>query len=203
MSASNMQSRVASVGRLLSVVAAFAAFVPGPGQAAAPGIVGSSFSLVASAGYTTQPDGALIYTWGYGCASPTGHTYAPAVFQSIGSCPTMQLPGTVPAGCVALGGLGGGGAEFRLAPSAYDHAATCYDREYLFQFGEIDPAIHQQAEAQIKAIGACPPGTNNTITGMPCPPAVLAVPTEPYHPRYYTINGRSMPDNMDADYAPN
>src|SRR5213082_452423 len=299
MSASNMQSRVASVGRLLSVVAAFAAFVPGPGQAAAPGIVGSSFSLVASAGYTTQPDGALIYTWGYGCASPTGHTYAPAVFQSIGSCPTMQLPGptlivtegttvtvtltnslptgagntsivftgipttastgagtavgllateaspggtvtytlnttgkagthayysgtqsdlqiemglygalvvlpsTVPAGCVALGGLGGGGAEYRLAPSAYDHAATCYDREYLFQFGEIDPAIHQQAEAQIKAIGACPPGTNNTITGMPCPPAVLAVPTEPYHPRYYTINGRSMPDNMDADYAPN
>src|SRR5205807_231138 len=84
----------------------------------------------------------------------------------------------------------------------YDHAATCYDREYLFQFGEIDPAIHQQAEAQIKAIGACPPGTNNTITGMPCPPAVLAVPTEPYHPRSYTINGRSLPDNFDADHAP-
>src|SRR2546429_9855590 len=98
MSASNMQSRVASVGRLLSVVAAFAAFVPGPGQAAAPGIVGSSFSLVASAGYTTQPDGALIYTWGYGCASPTGHTYAPAAFQSIGSCPTMQLAGPTPIG---------------------------------------------------------------------------------------------------------
>jgi len=38
---------------------------------------------------------------------------------------------------------------------------------------------------------------------VPCPAATLLVPTEPYHPRYYTINGRSMPDNMDADYAPN
>jgi hypothetical protein len=31
----------------------------------------------------------------------------------------------------------------------------------------------------------------------------LSVVTEPYHPRYFVINGRSMPDNMDADYAPN
>ena len=27
--------------------------------------------------------------------------------------------------------------------------------------------------------------------------------TEPYHPNYFLINGRSMPDNMDANYAPN
>ena len=35
------------------------------------------------------------------------------------------------------------------------------------------------------------------------PRGCLSVVTEPYHPRYYVINGRSMPDDMDADYAPN
>jgi FtsP/CotA-like multicopper oxidase with cupredoxin domain len=29
----------------------------------------------------------------------------------------------------------------------------------------------------------------------------LTVPTEPYHPAYFMINGRSMPDNMDPNYA--
>ena len=29
----------------------------------------------------------------------------------------------------------------------------------------------------------------------------LEVPTEPYHPAYFMINGRSMPDNMDPNYA--
>jgi FtsP/CotA-like multicopper oxidase with cupredoxin domain len=28
------------------------------------------------------------------------------------------------------------------------------------------------------------------------------VPTEPYHPAYFMINGRSMPDDMDPNYAP-
>ena len=31
--------------------------------------------------------------------------------------------------------------------------------------------------------------------------AALDVPTEPYHPAYFLINGRSMPDLMDANYA--
>ena len=35
-----------------------------------------------------------------------------------------------------------GEADFRLAAAAYDHAKTCYDREYLFQFSEMDPNIH-------------------------------------------------------------
>ena len=29
----------------------------------------------------------------------------------------------------------------------------------------------------------------------------LNVPTEPYHPAYFMINGRSMPDDMDPNYA--
>ena len=35
--------------------------------------------------------------------------------------------------------------DFRLAAAAYDHPETCYDREYLFQFSEMDPSIHTQA----------------------------------------------------------
>jgi FtsP/CotA-like multicopper oxidase with cupredoxin domain len=118
----------------------------------------------------------------------------------------VVLPNTVPSGCVAVGarvnesGVSTG-LDYRLAASAYDHPATCYDREYLFQFGEIDPAIHAQAQQQTAAIAACT-GTTNTVTGQPCP-TTLNVITEPWHPRYFVINGRSMPDDMDADYAPN
>ena len=118
----------------------------------------------------------------------------------------IVLPNTVPAGCTALNHeVGGPGAalrsDYRLWPSAYDHPASCYDREYLFQFMELDPRIHRQAEIQAQAIASCTPTTNPTPS-LPCP-AVLSVSTEPYHPNYYLINGRSMPDDMDPDYAPN
>jgi FtsP/CotA-like multicopper oxidase with cupredoxin domain len=73
--------------------------------------------------------------------------------------------------------------DFRLAKSAYDHAGTCYDREYLFQFAEMDLNIHRAALAQVTA---------NVST--------LEVPTEPYHPNYFVVNGRSMPDDMDPNF---
>jgi hypothetical protein len=85
-----------------------------------------------------------------------------------------------------------GETDFRLAKSAYDNAKTCYDREYMFQFSEMDPNIHNQALAQVKAIGACVAGAAGCS---------LNVPTEPYHPAYFLINGRSMPDDMDPNYA--
>src|SRR6202521_1793016 len=296
MNHSNMKYRLGSA-RLFLVALAALACVAGTASAATPGITGTTFSLVASQGYSSQPDGQQIYSWGYGCATGYKSMYAPAAFASMAFCPTMQLPGptlivtegqkvivtltnnlptgagntsivfagipvtatggtagllaqeatpgaagtvtytlnttgkagthayysgsqpdlqiemglygalvvlpsTVPVGCVGLN-TKGLGIDYRLAASAYDHSATCYDREYLFQFGEIDPRIHQQAEAQIRAIAACPAGTTNTVTGQPCPPATLIVVTEPYHPGYFLINGRSMPDDMDADYAPN
>ena len=81
--------------------------------------------------------------------------------------------------------------DFRLAAAAYDHAATCYDREYLFQFAEMDSNIHSQAAAQVAALGNCTAG----VAGCS-----LEVPTEPYHPSYFLINGRSMPDDMDPNY---
>lgn len=80
--------------------------------------------------------------------------------------------------------------DFRLATAAYDHASSCYDREYLFQFSEIDPRIHKQAEAGV-ALSKCGPTA--------CP--ALNVQTEPYHPTYFMVNGRSMPDDMDPNYA--
>jgi len=78
--------------------------------------------------------------------------------------------------------------DFRLATSAYDRADSCYDREYLFQFSEMDPLIHSQAAAQVAN-----PCTNSA--------GCMQVATEPYHPAYYMINGRSMPDDMDSNYA--
>ncbi|MDE3009649.1 MAG: multicopper oxidase family protein [Pseudomonadota bacterium] len=98
-----------------------------------------------------------------------------------------------PAGNNATARSTWGEADFRLSTSAYDHPATCYDREYLFQFSEMDPAIHIAALAQVTAKAGCSAGA------VGCS---LEVPTEPYHPAYFMINGRSMPDDMDPNYAP-
>ena len=48
--------------------------------------------------------------------------------------------------------------DFRLSAAAYDHPETCYDREYLFQFAEMDPNIHKQALAQVTAPAGCTAG---------------------------------------------
>jgi len=82
--------------------------------------------------------------------------------------------------------------DFRLSTAAYDHPKSCYDREYLFQWAEMDTRIHQQAQAQVQAKLGCAAGT------VGCS---LDVQTEPYHPAYFLINGRSMPDLMDPNYA--
>ncbi len=240
-------------------------------QAAVPGITGgagsASFNLVASPGYVSQPDGASIYVWGYGCNSqPAGSAPAAVPLPSSG-CPKMQLPGptlivnqgdtvnvtltnnlppaagntsilfpgfhvtasggapgvlaqeashsavvsytfiadtagthsyysgtqsdlqvemglygaiiVLPASATTTAGVtsylplngavpslysGPAGAnlpntcfalnsklatldstDYRLAAAAYNHPSACYEREYLFQYSEMDPAIHTQA----------------------------------------------------------
>jgi len=284
-----------------SLLAAFLALSGGGVQAAVPGLDGTgtpAFILSAAAAPISQPDGAMVYSWGYGCQSASV-AFLPAITGA--QCPQMQLPGptlivrqgatvsvtltnnlpkaagntsilfpgfnvsatpavasgqaaacpaqqglltteaangcavtytfvattegthsyysgtqgdlqvemglygaivvlpaAVPAACDAglaaanlLAEKTWGEADFRLAHSAYSHSATCYDREYLFQFAEMDQRIHRQVEEQVLADnGAC------TKTG-----GCLAVDTEPYHPTYFVINGRSMPDDMDANYA--
>ncbi|HEX4584480.1 MAG TPA: multicopper oxidase family protein [Burkholderiaceae bacterium] len=83
--------------------------------------------------------------------------------------------------------------DFRLAASAFDHPSTCYDREYLFQFSEMDPRIHNAAMFQVQSKASCTAGSAGCS---------LEIPTEPYHPAYFMINGRSMPDDMDPNYVP-
>jgi hypothetical protein len=111
----------------------------------------------------------------------------------------VVIPATVPAACTS--GLAAanlqvkaswGEGDYRLAPAAYDHPKACYDREYLFQWAEMDPRIHNAALAQVTALAGC------TAGAVGCS---LDVPTEPYHPAYFLINGRSMPDLMDANFA--
>jgi FtsP/CotA-like multicopper oxidase with cupredoxin domain len=111
----------------------------------------------------------------------------------------IVLPANIPTACTS--GLHAanltaestwGETDFRLAPAAYDHPSTCYDREYLFQFAEMDSNIHRQALAQATAKNGCVAGAAG---------CTLEVPTEPYHPSYFLINGRSMPDDMDPNYG--
>ena len=287
---------------LLALTAVVTALVAPAAHAAAPGITGPTFNLTAQQAYLNQPDGASIYSWGYGCSvAPTG--FAPAAITNA-TCPSMQVPGptlivnegqtvtvnlvnqlpsavgntsilfpgfqvsatatgTQPASCkagapatqgllaleaangcsvtytftasapgthayysgtqgdlqVEMGLYGAvivlpasvpavcdngthktnilaeqhwGESDFRLAHAAYDHPKSCYDREYLFQWAEMDPRIHKQAEAQVMARQGC-------VAGMAG--CSLDVQTEPYHPAYFLINGRSMPDLMDPNYA--
>ena len=251
--------------------------VTSPVQAAVQGITGAavtpSFNLTASANYSSQPDGAMIYSWGYGCTTtPAGFT---AGSGPKANCPVMQLPGptmvvnegdavtvtltnSLPevAGNTSIvfpgfnvsatGGVAGllvgeathGGTvtytftaikpgtyayysgtqadlqmemglygaivvlpkptytapanckqgTYSLAKTAYDHNDTCYDREYLFQFSEIDSKIHDEVLAQVNA---CPTG--------PC--SQISVTSEPYSPNYFLINGRSLPDLMDISFS--
>jgi len=279
-------NRACTLSLLLPLVAAMGWMASA--HAAVPGIAGKSFNLVATEAYTSQPDGASIYSWGYGCASGSSPTFAPAALAAGATCPTMQSPGptmivnegdtisvtltdllpraagntsivfpgfdvtagpstvqpstctasTAPttAGLVAteaapgcavtytfkadkpgtysyysgtqadlqieMGMFGAiivvprpaAGAPvactkatnpFSLAPSAYDNTNTCYDREYLFQFSEMDINIHQQVEA-----------------GKDGEPGSLNIATDPYRPQYFLVNGRSMPDDMDTPYSP-
>jgi hypothetical protein len=309
MRATNMKKAISKTQMLLAPMVAMVLLLTVAAHAAAPGITGgngttATFNLTAQPAYLNQPDGQMIYSWGYGCnGAPSG--FAPAL-TTTAACSSMQVPGptlivkegqtvtvnllnglptaagntsilfpgfavttsggvtgllaqeAAPAGTVtytftastpgtrayysgtqsdlqvemglygaiivlpanvptvctspairtnlygvtdyatASGVLGAPEHDFRLAASAYDHPKSCYDREYLFQFSEMDPNIHAQALAQVTAAN-CTPAT----VGGPIPSTCrLEVPTEPYHPSYFMINGRSMPDDMDPNYAP-
>jgi len=301
----------------LLVLLVLALLLTATAHAAAPGITGPTFNLTAQASYLSQPDGAAVYSWGYGCDptkalpgfAPTAITSpfcnamqvpgptlivtegqtvivnltnnlptaagntsilfpgfqvtaAAAATQPSASCTAstaavqglltteatpgctvaytftasspgtrayysgsqgdlqvemglygaiIVLPSTAPtngscpfhntaAGLNALGTalVTGGENDFRLSTTgaAYHLTQSCYDREYLFQFSEMDPNIHRKALAQVTDIANC------TVTASrPVCPTTLEVPTEPYQPAYFMINGRSMPDDMDPNYA--
>jgi FtsP/CotA-like multicopper oxidase with cupredoxin domain len=179
-----------------------------PAAAGNTSILFPGFNVTASGGTTglmTQeaaPGGSVTYT--FTASSPGTRSYYSGTQVDLqiemglyGAI--IVLPATIPGACTS--GLAAanlaveanfGESDFRLAPAAYDHAKSCYDREYLFQFSEMDPRIHSQALAQVNARIGCTAGAAG---------CTLNVPTEPYHPAYFMINGRSMPDDMDPNYA--
>src|SRR5450631_2415214 len=105
--------------------------------------------------------GALIVLPTTGNSVPTGYT-SPAA--------ASHLPDTCHAS--GSGALPNGAPDYRLAAAAYNNPAACYDREYLFQFSEMDPRIHRQAEEQ------------SVRTCVGC----MNVATEPYVPAYFMVN---------------
>src|SRR5437588_1621201 len=289
MKAMKMNTTISKTRLLLLLVLAL--LLTATTHAAAPGITGPIFNLTAQAAFISQPDGAAVYSWGYGCdLSAPQPVFAPQL-TATPFCYAMQVPGptlivhendvvtvkllnglpaaagntsilfpgfnvnatggvaglltqeaapggtvtytftasspgtrayysgtqgdlqvemglygailvlpaSVPASCTS--GLHAsnltaesfwGESDFRLAAAAYDHASSCYDREYLFQFSEMDPNIHAQALVQVTARAGCVAGASRCS---------LNVPTEPYRPAYFMINGRSMPDDMDPNYS--
>ena len=179
-----------------------------PAAAGNTSILFTGFNVVTTDGvpglltHEAAPSGNVTYT--FTASTPGTHAYYSGTQSDLqvemglyGA--VVVLPMSVPANCNA--GLSAanvsveqahGESDFRLAHAAYDHPSTCYDREYLFQFAEMDSNIHKQALNQVTATYGCTAGS---------PGCSLAIPTEPYHPSYFLINGRSMPDDMDANYA--
>ncbi len=272
--------------KLMSIAAiAASALLSANAIAAVQGIVGPTFALQAKADYTSQPDGAQIYTWGYGCNGTANTVKSYTATGTMGPAPIcgeMQLPGptlivtegdtvtvtltnNLPAAAgntsilfsgFQLTSTSGGVAGLRtqeaaqgnpvtynftatkpgtyayysgtqsdlqiemglfgavvvkpapttananysapttcsrgpnaLSTTAYDNDATCYDREFLFQFSEMDSRVHRDVLDQV-----------NACLTAPCD--ALQVTMEPYRANYFLINGRSMPDLMDTPYAP-
>jgi FtsP/CotA-like multicopper oxidase with cupredoxin domain len=182
-----------------------------PAPAGNTSILFPGFNVTATGGapgLLTQeaaPGGTVTYT--FVASSPGTHAYYSGTQGDLqiemglyGA--VVVVPAADPTGCpaaqVALSTANvavkssWGEADYRLAHYAYDHCKSNYDREYLFQWAEMDPNIHNQALAQVTALNGC------TAGALGCS---LNVPTEPYHPAYFVINGRSMPDDMDPNYA--
>jgi FtsP/CotA-like multicopper oxidase with cupredoxin domain len=148
------------------------------------------------------PGGTVTYT--FKASAPGTHAYYSGTQSDLqiemglyGA--VIVLPATIPANCTTGYHSQNLAAEshwhetdFRLSQAAYDHPGSCYDREYLFQWAEMDSRIHRQAQAQVAALDGCVAGA------VGCS---LSVQTEPYHPAYFLINGRSMPDLMDPNFA--
>ena len=80
---------VAAITLVLATAVPWYAAVPG--ISSNPAGAGSSiFNLTAGATYISQPDGAQIWSWGYGCSTGSTPTFVPARSEL---CPIAQIPG--------------------------------------------------------------------------------------------------------------
>ena len=96
MRSKNMKSTIRKTYLVLALALAAALLVAPSANAATPGITSTNgtagtFNLTAQWGYTTQPDGRSVYTWGYGCAAGSAPAFLPAM-NLPGFCNAMQLP---------------------------------------------------------------------------------------------------------------
>jgi FtsP/CotA-like multicopper oxidase with cupredoxin domain len=88
-----MKNTTAYTRLLLVPMVAMVLLLTSAAFAAAPGITASTgtFHLIAQPAYITQPDGQMIYSWGYGCnGDPDG--FSPAAINGA-TCGSMQVPG--------------------------------------------------------------------------------------------------------------
>src|ERR1700731_648759 len=90
-------TKATAMNRLLPFITAAATLLlSAAGHAAAPGITGTgtvaTFNLTAQPSYLTQPDGQMVYAWGYGCMAGSATTFLPTAITT-GVCGTMQVPG--------------------------------------------------------------------------------------------------------------
>ena len=163
-----------------------------------PGVLVQEAVNAAACNATANP-GCNTVTYTFVATTPGTHSYYSgtqgAIQVEMGlSGALIVLPNTVPANCANTTNdsarAANGETDFRLAKNAYDHASTCYDREYLAQLSEMDVKVHTQAADQVVANAAC-----TSETGC------LDIITEPYIPSYYMINARSFPDDADPNYA--
>src|SRR6202040_4334343 len=91
MRATKMKKAISKSSLLPVVMRAVALLFTGTAHAAAPGITGPTFYLTAQTAFLNQPDGAAVYSWGYGCnGAPAG--FLPAAITNA-TCPAMQVPG--------------------------------------------------------------------------------------------------------------
>lgn len=74
------------------------------------------------------------------------------------------------------------------ANQAYGHAATRFDREYLFLLTEIDKRIHEQVAFM-------------TLANQVNDASTAAIDLTGYHATLWFINGRNSPDTMFPDFA--
>ena len=92
MRAMKMTKAISKTQLLLAAMVAVALLLTATAYAAAPGITGTTFNLTAQPAYITQPDGAMVYSWGYGCATGSTPSFLPGAISGA-SCSTMQVPG--------------------------------------------------------------------------------------------------------------
>src|ERR1700757_1251364 len=91
MRVTNMKSTFSKMQLLLVPLVTLAFLLTPAAYAATPGISGSTFNLTAQAAFISQPDGSLVYSWGYGCNGAQSDFLPGAIGGA--TCPSMQIPG--------------------------------------------------------------------------------------------------------------